>query len=387
MDPISVIFCLMNFKTPLTDSQRILLRTLWTPEGLTRREIEEELGYSRPTVDKALGLLRGLGLIESCGTKTPQQGRPAEVFSVCESAWFALGLNLELPNADLVVADAWGEVLHETRLELREGLETPRGTLARVAELIRDWLAGLEIPTDHVVGLGVGIPGFFVNRRVTFVSRHLPNWKQVPVESSLESKLSLPVLVNRDVDFMALAEIEQHGWTDQVVFYLSVRPGLDGDMWIGASLCVRGRVYRGSHGNAGALYRAIVDAEELADLSESGRVGRIAERLTSSLVHVIPLVDPDWVVVHAESLGSLETPLVQRCTEDLEVALQGEYVGMTQVTSAAVRGASGAQQAAIAVIRELLRPEGSMGVEGGIRQDRGRRKRIKLTTTTGGGVQ
>ena len=360
----------MNFKTLLTDSQRILLRTLWTPEGLTRREIEEELGRSRPTVDKALGLLRGLGLIESCGMRTPQQGRPAEVFSVCESAWFALGLNLE------------------TRLELREGLETPRGTLAQVAELIRDWLAELEIPMDHVAGLGVGIPGFFVNRRVTFVSRHLPNWKQVPVESSLESKLSLPVLVNRDVDFMALAEIEQRGWTDQVVLYLLVRPGLDGDVRIGASLCVRGRVYRGSHGNAGALYRAIVDAEELADLSTTDRVERIAERLTSSLVHVIPLVDPDWVIVHAESLGSLETPLVQRCTEDLEVALQGgEYVGMTQVTSAAVRGATGAQQAAIAVIRELLRPEGTSGVGGGIRQDRARRKRIKLTTTTGGGVQ
>jgi len=378
----------MDIKTPLTDPQRTLLRSLWTPEGLTRREIEEELGCSRPTVDKALGLLRGLGLIESCGMRTPQHDRPAEVFSVCESAWFALGLNLELPNADLVVVDAWGEILHETRLELRERLETPRGTIVQIAELIRDWVDGLAVPMDRVIGLGVGIPGVFVDRRVTFVGRHLPNWKQVPVESSLESDLSLPVLVNHDVHFMALAEIERRGWADRIVLYVSIRPGLDGDMRIGASLCVRGRVYRGSHGNAGALFRAIVDAEELADLSENGRVERIAERLTSSLVHVIPLVDPDWVVVHAESLGSLETPLVQRCIEDLEVALQGgEYVGMTQVTSASVRGATGAQQAAIAVIRELLRPEGTSGVEGGIRQDREHRKRIKLTTTTRGGVQ
>jgi len=278
-----------------------------------------------------------------------------------------------------------GNVLSETCFEIRERLNTPRGALVKLADSAKDWLTDLEIPADHVVGLGVGIPGFFVNGRVTFVGRHLPNWRQVPVKSSLESELSLPVLVNHDVHFMALAEIEHREWTDKVVLYLSVCPGLKGDMRIGASLCVHGRIYRGSHGNGGALYRAIVDAEELVDLSEEGRVNLIADRLKSSLVHVIPLVDPDWVIVHAESLGALEAPLVQRCREDLEVALQGEYVGMTEVTSAAVRGASGAQQAAVAVIRELLRPEGTIGVEGGASLDQRNRGRIK--TTTKGGVK
>ncbi len=370
----------MNLKNQLTGTQMSLLGVLWTSPGLTRREIAEELGHSRPTVDKALAGLRSLSLVENQGTRAPQQGRPAEVFRVSESAWVALGLDLALPNADLVLVNAWGEVLHETRLELGQGLQSPRGTLARVAELIRDWLIRLEIPADRVVGLGVGIPGFLVDRRVTFIGRHLPNWQQVPVESSLESALSLPVLVNHDVHFMALGEVESRGWMDQVVVYLSIRPGVGGDMRIGASLCVRGRAYRGSHGTAGTLHRAIIQAEELVGLSEADRVERIAERVESSLVHIIPLVDPDWVVVHAESLGSLETPLVQRCTEDLEVALQGEYVGMSQVTSAAVCGASGAQQAAVAVIRELLRPEVVIGVEGGIRLDRRQRSRTTPVT-------
>lgn len=373
----------MHFEKSLTDSQLSLLWVLWTPSGLTRREIEEHLGKSRPTIDKALAQLRSLGLVRSHGTKAPQHGRPAEVFSVSESAWFALGLDLELPNADLVLVDALGGVLHETRLELRHGLETPRGTLVEIAESITTWLADLDVSADRIAGLGVGIPGFFADHRVTFVGRHLPRWSQVPVESSLETELTYPVLVNHDVHFMALAEVESRGWSDQVVLYLSVRPGLEGDMRIGASLCVHGTVYRGSHGNGGALYRAIVEADELADLPEGGTVERIANRLTSSLVHIVPLVDPDWVVVHAEPLGTLETPLVQRCAEDLEVALQGEYVGITQVTSAAVRGASGAQQAAIAVIRELLRPEGAVGVEGGSSPDRGPRKRIQQTTQGG----
>ncbi len=374
----------MDFQKPLTESQMSLLRALWTRDGRTRREIEEELGCSRPTIDKALNLLRSLGLVQSRGTKAPSQGRPAEVFSVSDGAWLALGLDFELPNADVVLVNAWGDILHQTRLELREALETPRLTLEQLARFIQDWLFSLEIPAERIAALGIGIPGFFVDRRVTFVGRHLPRWKRVPVDSSLESELSLPVLVDHDVHFMALAEIERRSWKDRVVVYLSIRPGLDGDMRIGASLCVRGSVYRGGHGNAGALYRAIVDAEELADLSERDKIECIAKTIKSSLVHIIPLVDPDWVVVHAESLGALETPLVQRCAEDVEVALQGEYVGLAQVTSAAVRGTSGAQQAAVAVIRELLRPEGISEVEGGIRLDRMQQRRLKPTTSKGG---
>jgi DNA-binding transcriptional ArsR family regulator len=373
----------MNLRKRLPGTQMSLLSVLWRSPGLTRREIAEELGYSRPTVDKALVELRSLRLVESRGTKARPQGRPAKAFRVCESAWFALGLDLALPSADLILVNAWGEVLHETHFELGKELESPRGTLATVAELIRGWLDGLEIAEDQIVGLGVGIPGFLADGRVTFVGRHLPKWERVPVESSLESALSLPVLVNHDVHFMALGEVEARGWMNQVVLYLSIRPGVGGDIRIGASLCVRGRAYRGSHGTAGTLHRAIIEAEELAGLSDEDKVERVAERVESSLVHILPVVDPDWVVVYAESLGPLETPLVRRCIEDLEAALQGEYAGMSQVTSAAVCGASGAQQAAVAVIRELLRPDVVVGVEGGVRLDRGQWSRINPITQGG----
>jgi len=373
----------MDLKNQLSERQISVLDVLWTSPGMTRRGVSEELGYSRPTVDKALVGLRSLGLVENQGKRAQQQGRPAEVFRVREAAWLALGLDFALPNADLVLVNAWGEVLHETRLELSEGLESPRRTLAWVSELIRNWIDELEIATDRIVGLGVGIPGFLVDKRATFVGQDLQAWRQVPVESILSSTLSLPVLVNHDVHFMALGEVEWRGWTDQVVLYLSIRAGFHGELRIGASLCVRGRTYRGSHGTGGTLHRSSIPAEELEGLSEEEKVARIAERVELSLVHTIPLVDPDWVVVHAESLGELEAPLVRRCTEELEVALQGEYVGMSQVTSAAVCGASEAQQAAVAVIRELLRPEEVIGVEGGVRIDRGQRSRTNHATKGG----
>jgi len=375
----------MDLKNQLSERQISVLDVLWTSPGMTRRGVSEELGYSRPTVDKALVGLRSLGLIESQGTRAQPQGRPAEVFRVGETAWFALGLDLALPDADLVLVNAWGEVLQEARLELEQWLNSPRRMLARVAELIRNWIDELEIEADRIAGLGVGIPGYVIGKRATFVGRHLQEWQQVPIQSILENELSLPVLVNHDVHFMALGEAEWRGWNDQVVLYLSIRAGLRGDLRIGASICVRGRTHRGSHGTGGTLHRSNIQAEELEGLSEEETVDHIVDRVESSLVHIIPLVDPDWVVVHAESLGSLAEPLVRRCTEDLGVTLQGEYLSMSHVTSAAVCGASEAQQAAVAVIRELLRPGEVRGVEGGVRLER--RQRSRPTTRQKGGTE
>jgi len=345
------------------------LASLWAHDGMTRRALGTELGLSRPTVERALQSLMNKELISSSESTTTLRGRPATVFQVREDAWLTLGMDFELPDVNLVLANTVGQILHQKQFEVRQDLNNPRRVLDRLADTIRVWLDGLDdsaCSVEGIAGLGIGVPGFLTPKGVSFVGRNLPSWEQVPVKEHLEERLHFPVLIQHDVHLMALAEIEHRGWSHSVVLFVIVRPGLNADLRIGAGIGMAGRVFSGGHGNGGALYQAVVEASELEGLSGDARIRQIADRLAASLTHAIPLIDPNHIVIHAECLGEDERTLIDYCREALDQSMSGEYIGVGELVQAAIRGASGAQQAAVSVTRQLLlQPVAIEGMSGG----------------------
>lgn len=357
----------MHFTKFGTNIEVATLASLWEHDGMTRRALGTELGLSRPTIERALRSLANKELIASSELNTPNRGRPATVFQVRENAWLTLGMDFELPEVNLVLANTVGTILHQKQFEVRQDLNDPRRVLDRLADTILEWLdgsAGSSI--ERIAGLGIGVPGFLTPNGVSFVGRNLPNWEQVPVKEYLEERLHLPVLIQHDVHLMALAEIEHRRWSRGIVLFVIVRPGLNDDLRIGAAIGMAGRVFVGGHGNGGALYQAVVEAKELEGLSGEARVHQIAGRLAASLTHAIPLIDPNHIVIHAECLGKDERTLIEYCREALVESMRGEYIGVGELVAAAIRGASGAQQAAVSVSRQLLlQPVAIAGMSGG----------------------
>jgi len=348
----------MHFTKALTNVELETLGALWQHDGLTRRGLGSTLTLSRPTIDRALKGLMDRGLVADSDAEAPTRGRPAKWFRVRPDAWASLGMDFELPEVNLVLSDAVGNTQHQMQLEIRQDLGEPRLVLDRLVDIILRWLDDVHTSADTLVGLGIGLPGFLTPNGVSFVGRNLPKWQHVPVREHLEEKLRLPVLIQNDVHLMAMAEVEHRGWTGGIALFISIRPGLNHDLRIGGAICMDGHIFAGGRGNGGALYRAVVDLKPIEDLDEEGRVHRIAQRLVDSLIHAIPLIDPERIVVHAECLGDAEPALIAHCREALGDAMRGEYVGVSDISPAAVRGASGAHQAALAVTRRLLiRPD------------------------------
>jgi len=356
----------MHFTKALTDTEVGVLAALWHWNGLQRKELCRRLELSRPTVERALRGLAELGLVHSVSASVPGRGRPARVFQVAPDAWTTLGMDFELPEVTLVLCNAAGQTVHTGTLELQENLDQPRLVLHQLAQDVRTWLEQLGLAIDQVQGLGIGLPGFLTPQGVSFVGRNLPHWELVPVRELLAEHLSIPVLIRHDVQLMALAEVEQRGWHDAVTLFAAVRPGLRGELRIGAAVCLPGRIYAGGHGNGGALYRAVVQPVPADGTSHEDRIAKIADRLVASLIHAIPLIDPDHTVLHAECLDHEEPTLLRMCRDKLQEQLRGEYIGFAEIASAITRGVSGAERAALAVTRQLLlnRPDQPPGSEG-----------------------
>jgi len=353
----------MHFTKWLANTDAPVLWALWQRQALTRRALGEQLSLSRPTVERALQHLIDHGLITEVDAASPTRGRPAKRFGVRPDAWATLGMDLELPEINLVLSDATGEIVQREAFEIRQDLANPRQVLDRLADRMQGWLAESGTALERIAGLGIGIPGFLTPTGVSFVGRNLPKWEQVPVKEYLEDRLGFPVLLQHDVHLMAQAEIAECGSREGLALFVSVRPGLDEDLRIGAAICMNGRVFSGGHGNGGALYRAVIDPGPLTPLGGSERVERIAMQLAESLIHAIPLIDPNRIVIHAECLGGAESELIDRCRTAIEDAMRGEYVGGAEISSARIRDASGAHQAAVSVTRHLLRRAATPEVE------------------------
>jgi len=330
----------MHFTKFGTKIETEILASLWLHSGMSRRALGTELGLSRPTIERVLQTLINKELIASSESSTPQRGRPATLFKVREDAWLTLGMDFELPEVNLVLANTAGQILQQKQFEVRQDLNDPRRVLDRLVGTMRNWLSSLD--------------DFLTPNGVSFVGRNLPSWEHVPIKKYLEERLHLPVLIQHDVHLMALAEIEHRGWSRGIVLFVVVRPGLNADLRIGAGIGMAGHVFVGGHGNGGALYQAVVEAKELEGLSDEARIRQIADRLAASLTHAIPLIDPNHIVVHAECLEEDEQTLIEYCREALDKSMHGEYIGVGELVPAAIRGASGAQQAAVSISRQLL---------------------------------
>jgi len=354
-----------------------VLQTLWDPAGATRRELEARLDLSWPTVDKAIGELRRLGLVGPVGTRSLRAGRPATVFRLDGGVRVAVGVDLELPQFSFVLSDLWEEPLHQATRSLASGPDDPVSLLRYVTDELTEWLDALRVPWSRVAAVGVALPAFVRNGVATFAGETMPSWRGVAARETLERDLPVPVHVHHDTHLMALAEARAAGWTDGVLLYFTLRPGLHGDVRFGASLVLDGWPYRGAHGHGGSLYRAFVSGEELSGLGAKKRVALLVERAVGPLAHAVTLFDPGRVAIHAEMLGA-EAPLfIEGCRRRLREALAGEFPDTLKVAPAEERGPAAALGAAIAVVQDLYEDPALLLASGGETGKNGLRRKSR----------
>lgn len=136
---------------------------------------------------------------------------------------------------------------------MRHRLQTPTpvtgGGEAIMAALI-DTAQQLLALCPQARAVGVGSAGQIDHESgvVVFANENLPGWTGMNIRARLEAALSLPVVVDNDVNVAALAEAKQGAAVGkQVVLMVTIGTG------IGGALVLDGRLFRGATGVAGEI--------------------------------------------------------------------------------------------------------------------------------------
>lgn len=225
----------------------LLLQLLRDGRPRTRAELARAAGLARSTVSGRLDALLDAGLIAVGDEGVFTGGRPASRFAFNPNARVALAADLGATHANLAVTDLAGTSLASRRaaLDIADG---PERVLTWLVEVGRELLHECERRPAELAGVGIGLPGPVEHSTGRPTNPPImPGWDGFDVPGLVSAALNAPVLVDNDVNVMALGEhATAFPDADHLVF-VKVATG------IGSGIISDGRLHRGAQGAAGDL--------------------------------------------------------------------------------------------------------------------------------------
>jgi glucokinase-like ROK family protein len=217
----------------------------------SRAELGDVVQLSRSKLAQELERLTALGLIEQACLAASLGGRRSGIVRISSRIRF-VGIDVGATSIDVAVTGGDLEVLGHvtTPYDVREG---PTAVLDEALELVGKLEGDGLIPEIH--GAGIGVPGPVSFRDgVPVAPPIMPGWDRFPVRETISQELGCPVLVDNDVNIMALGELHS-GPARSVDDFLLVKIGTG----IGCGIVVGSRIYRGVSGSAGDIGHIRVD--------------------------------------------------------------------------------------------------------------------------------
>jgi len=214
---------------------------------ITRAELASITGLARSTISQRIDVLIAEGLVDELGEAISTGGRPPTMLGFNANAGVVLVADLGATHSRLAICDLDANPLAETYCDL---------AIADGPDPVLDWvLEGFDSLIDEagrfsgdVRGIGIGVPGpvdFSAGRAVH--PPIMPGWDDFPIRDHFVERFGVPVLVDNDVNIMALGEYwVMHPRVDDFVF---VKVGTG----IGSGLILGGHLQRGARGAAGDI--------------------------------------------------------------------------------------------------------------------------------------
>lgn len=209
----------------------------------SRADLARALGLSPASLTQLAKDLLADGLIIELENSPSQGGRPARMLGLAASAARAVGVKVVDDHVAFVEVGIDGVVLRSASEPFDASVAT---FLADLATLIARFIAGGG--TTRLLGVGVGVPGSVDRQGNGLVDSTALGWNQVPVGEALRRELGLPVIVENNVNALAMAE-RLYGVGRRHSSFLVVTIGTG----VGAGFVVDGVVLRGSTGGAGEI--------------------------------------------------------------------------------------------------------------------------------------
>ena len=227
----------------LQDNPKAIVKEVFWTHGITQRAISVATKIPQQTVSRLVitliedGLIRGVG--DSGKVSTGLEPNPEYAYSY--------GLSILLDAISIALMNFKGEVVATKHVELDDmGIAS---VLSKAVAEFDAMSAKHQIDNERILGIGVGISGFFSSTDGKMNTHHaIEEWADINIAETVADAFNLPTWVVNDGTGAAAGEgIAGVGrkYKNFVYFFVSSA--------FGGGLINNGDMIRGTHGNAGEL--------------------------------------------------------------------------------------------------------------------------------------
>jgi len=255
----------------MRDSTNEVLRAIATYGPVSRAQLARDLGLSGPTLTQATKYLFDRGLITEVKQSPSTGGRPATLLGLVASAGQVLGLKLTENHAVGVCVNLHSEIMWSF-----EEPFSSRGDAA-VKELIAILKKQSKRIKGQLLGIGIGIPGVVSPVDSGTADSAMLGWDKANVGKQISDALGTPVLLENDVNTLAVTE-SLYGHGRDVSNFLTITLGRG----IGMGIVIHGELFAGSYG-AGEFGH--VHAVKNGLKCECGKYGCLETAASSPAIH------------------------------------------------------------------------------------------------------
>jgi predicted NBD/HSP70 family sugar kinase len=224
-----------------------LLQLLRDQTPRTRAELAKLTGLARSTVGARVDALLASGLLAPSGEAASTGGRPPVRFAFNPEARVVVGADHGATHGRIALTDLAGRPLCELGEDV--AITDGPGTVLDWVTSTTSRMLDMTGRTAHdLIGVGIGVPGP-VEHSSGRPKRPpiMPGWDNYDVPAHVGRVFDVPVLVDNDVNIMALGEHAVAHPDVEHLLFVKVATG------IGAGIISGGRLHRGAVGAAGDL--------------------------------------------------------------------------------------------------------------------------------------
>jgi predicted NBD/HSP70 family sugar kinase len=214
---------------------------------VSRPQLAEATGLSKPTISLALANLERAGLVQHVGQSSGNSGRAALLYEMRPEAGWVVGVDVGRSWLRMALANLAGEVVlrRQERSQSRDG----KKLVAQIGSLVSTLPIEAGLSYEDVTYTVIGSPGVVDERSGAMrLAGHLSGWDGSGVLEALGDRLGSSLAVENDINLAALGE-QAHGLGKGVPNFVFISVGTG----IGMGIVLDGQLHRGARGAAGEI--------------------------------------------------------------------------------------------------------------------------------------
>ncbi|MCF7824730.1 MAG: ROK family protein [Candidatus Marinimicrobia bacterium] len=226
-----------------------VLRIIRDQGPISRSDVAREMGVSKVIIGGIVKRLLETNILFEIGKgqSTTQGGRRPVMLEFNADAGLAIGIEVHLHRANILITNMNAEILHERAVKFQDN-SNPEAILSRIVKAIQRLVSDNE-KILSILGVGLALPGLINYEDGSISTSHsLKSWEGFPIKKYFEDALDTTVYIENDVKAITLGEFHWGAGLDtKNVVYIWLGEG------IGAGIIINGEIYRGITASAGEV--------------------------------------------------------------------------------------------------------------------------------------